>query len=244
MTEVTSKVKGWLAIIETIGAMTTEESSFGFTEEGIVFKSMDPSHHEAVNFLWKKENMTSYELTSVNEIVGFRVDDFKSILKRFDKAGDVQVIKDTGAGVLQLHQGQKTFEMILVHADHLEEVPDKVKAELEYKFELEFDVLKDVVGDMKIAGDYIRLEVKNGGLLFTGGNDSENHKAKRDSGIRIAAEDGSTMISIEYVADFISTISQYATKGSFEFGNDKPLQGLFDIEGIGSVRFFIAPKIK
>jgi len=238
-----SKARGWKAVF---GAMNSlhEEATFRADETGIFFYCLESSHNCSLEMFWPKSNLAKLEIDSPQEI-GFKISEMNKIFSRIGEDADVRIEKlDTG--FLRIETGEKKFEPRLINLELITAAP---KIKIDYKEELKIDPkkLNEIVKDILIFNEHMIFEIKGGVLYFRCDKPNGKYETVLGSGY---SRDMLYELSIDYFSKVIDPISSLITALSMNFGwseeKNKPWPTLFliGVEGVGEIKFYLAPILK
>lgn len=239
--KITSKVKGWKALIAVITTLSNEESLFQLREDGIFFKMNSTGNYMMAFFSWKKENHSVYQISEVKDI-SFKVQDLDKIIGRLDKDSEVTISQDEDKSILTISSGQKEFQMRLLHAPTIT-IPDKLRLEFTSSFELTIEEIKTALDDVAIVSDFFGLKIENGNLIMRSFRDQfGKYKGIIKSGL---AENYENFFSVDFFAGIIKVLAPITDKLTCSFDNyPKPFYMKIDVAEIGVIDYYIAPILK
>lgn len=241
--KITSKVKGWKAIIAVLATLSNEDSVFQLRQDGIFFKAYSNGKYMIAFFLWQKENHTTYEISEEKEI-GFKLVDFEKILNRFDKDNEVTVTQENeDPSILKIQSGQKEFQMRLLNPQALN-FPDRLSG-LDYThlFDVPVQDFKAAIEDVAVFAEFLQMKVEDGNLTVRSYRDQfGKYKGILKSGLEGNIE---SYYSVEFVINIIKAVEKFTETVSCEFGNyPKPFYMKITIPDVGIIDYYIAAIMK
>ena len=227
-------IKAVVAMVSTV----VEEAVFQCTSEGITFRGMDGSHVALIDISLPKEMFETYECEE-DIMLGIRVADFSKLIKRADKKDSLEL--EIVQNMLEIKIGKKKYTMRLLADLGLEQkVPN-----IEYATHFDIDVMKfdKLCGDIEVIADYMYFLVKDGQISFGGSGDNGKVEAEVDLENLEASEDGRSEDSLEYMRPAIKALGSTVGFANIHFSNNKPVKIIFKIGGVGSITYYLAPRI-
>jgi len=228
-------IKAVVAMISTV----VEEAVFNCTSEGITFRGMDPSHVALIDISLPAEMFETYTCEEDVQL-GIRIADFGKLIKRADKKDglDIAVIDNQ----LRVVIGKKTYTMKLLADTGLEKKVPNIPYST--SFDISVGELDKLAGDIEVIADYIYFVAKDGLLTFGGSGDNGDVVAEAELENLISEEDGRAEYSLEYLRPAIKSLGSTVGFANIHFSNNKPVKIIFKIGGVGSITYYLAPRIQ
>ena len=227
-------IKAVIAMVATV----VEEAVFHCTADGIIFRGMDGSHVALIDISLPAEMFEEYECET-DVMLGIRIDDFSKLVKRADKKDSLELtIVDNQ---LEIKIGKKKYTMRLLADLGLEQkVPN-----IPYKTSFDIDVTKldKLAGDIEVISDYMWIVSKDGKLTFGGNGDSGKVEAEAELENLVSEEDGRAEYSLEYLRPAIKALGTTVGFANCHFSNNKPIKMVFKLGGVGSITYYLAPRL-
>ncbi len=227
-------IKAVVAMVATV----VEEAVFQCTAEGITFRGMDGSHVALIDISLPANMFETYDCPEDVQL-GIRIADFSKLIKRADKKDKLELhIVDNQ---LEITIGKKKYTMRLLADLGLEQkVPN-----IEYTTHFDIDVMKfdKLCGDIEVIADYIYFLVKDGELSFGGSGDSGKVEAEAELENLKSEEDGRAEYSLEYLRPAIKALGTTVGFANCHFSNNKPIKMVFKLGGVGSITYYLAPRL-
>ncbi len=227
-------IKAVVAMVSTV----VEEAVFHCTAEGMTFRGMDGAHVNLIDISLPAEMFEEYSCEEEVQL-GIRVGDFSKLIKRAEKKDSLELEIINNA--LEIGIGKKKYTMRLLADLGLEQkVPN-----IAYKTGFDFDVTKldKLCGDIEVISDYIHFTVKDGEISFSGNGDSGKVEAEVELENLVSEEDGTAEYSLEYLRPAIKALGTTVGFANIHFSNNKPVKIVFKIGGVGSITYFLAPRM-
>ena len=227
-------IKAVVAMVSTV----VEEAVFHCTAEGMTFRGMDGAHVNLIDISLPAEMFEEYSCETDVQL-GIRINDFSKLIKRAEKKDslELEIIQNQ----LVIHMGKKKYEMRLLSDLGLEQkVPN-----IDYKTSFDIDVTKldKLCGDVEVISDYMYFVVEDGAITFSGKGDSGNVEAEVELENLKSEEDGKAEYSLEYMRPAIKALGTTVGFANIHFSNNKPVKIVFKIGGVGSITYFLAPRM-
>ena len=233
---ITTKAIHWKTLIDVVSTIH-DELEFAVKEDGLHFALMDPSHVAMIQFFWQKENFAKYEIDEkmVGKFIGLLCDEMGKIFKRIDQTDDVTIsFEDSNVTITS---PTKQFGLRALEPNFSENPTPKIK--FEDKFEIPLGKLKDVVLDVATVSDYVTFIGKDALVFFEGKDDRGTCKGQIDAKSKT---DFKATFSIEYLRPIVNALT--SNNITIEFASAKPLHLISNIEGMGIIDFFLAPRVE
>jgi len=237
------KTKGSSDIKAIVGAIATlaEEATFVATENGMKFRTMDPSHIALIDMELPKETFESYECP-IEIKFGVRISDLSKIIKRSKKDEDV-TISITAQNMLLINIGDsKEFEMRLIDASATETPLPKI--EYDTKATIPLQSISEALTDISIFSEYFTINATPESIVFSGKGDSGKVTISVDE---ISEPIIGTANVTHELKDLVSVIGSFVEKDmdcTIELSSNKPAKYVFKIAGVGVINFFMAPRVE
>lgn len=240
-------------ILEAVKDLLTN-ANLVCTEDGILLQAMDAAHVSLITFTLLTDAFSLYNCTDtitlgVNTVVFARIlkcaDNTDSVLLRTVDDGKLHITFESQTG-----QRTSAFEMNLLEIDgeHIS-IPD---TEYTCSVKLPCGDFTRIVRDLQAFGDTATIDIQDGVVTFTTTGDAGTAAivVKADKTSKVATEwteiecNESTKLNfaLRYLAAFTKAqgisdqVTLYMTDGM-------PVYVTYDMEDLGSVGYYLAPKI-
>lgn len=237
------KTQGSSDMKAIVGAISTlaEEATFTADENGMKFRTMDPSHISLIDMELPSEAFEEYECDSEIKF-GVRVADFSKIIKRSKKDEDISITITEKNNLLINIGDSKEFEMRLIDAEAVQTPLPKI--DYDTKIIIPLQSISDALTDIAIFSEYFTIDVTEESVVFSGKGDS----GKVNISIDELAEPivGAATVTHE-LKDLVSVIGSFVEKDmncTVELSSHKPAKYVFKIAGVGVINFFMAPRVE
>lgn len=231
-----------------------QECNFECSDTGIVCQSMDSSHVSLVSVTLNAKGFEEFEceeectlgmnlenLTKVFKISGSK--DSMSI-----SATDTEYVNFKFENEAGDAEAEFQLKLMTIEADHLQ-IP-----ETEYKCVVTMPSAQfaQICRDMQQLGDAVKISASKRGVLFNCTGDigsanlllKANQTAENEKSIKIQMEEPiEQQFALRYLNSFAKS-AVLSPQVQLSFSEDTPLQVAFHMEDLGSVKYFLAPKIE
>jgi len=232
-----------------------QECNFECSDTGIVCQSMDSSH---VSLVSVSLNAKGFEEFACEEecTLGMNLENLTKVLKCSGNkdsmsisATDTEYVKFRFENESGDQESEFQLKLMTIETDHLQ-IP-----ETEYKcvVTMPSSEFARICRDLKEIGDAVKISASKAGVLFscTGDIGSANlllkanqTEAEDEKSIKIQMEEP---IEQQFALRYLNSFAKSACLSSqvqLSFSEDVPLQVAFHMEDLGSVKYFLAPKIE
>ena len=232
------EIKAVISMVSTV----VEEAVFQCTSEGITFRGMDPSHVALIDISLPSGLFEDYECPEDVQL-GIRIDEFGKLIKRADKKDSVVIaIVDNQLKVTISGKKTKTYTMKLLADLGLEQKVPNIPYST--SFDIAVGDLDQLTGDVEVIADYMFIETENGEIIFGGKGESGDVRAEAEIENFNSEEDGRAEYSLEYMRPAIKALGTTVSLANIFFSNNKPVKMIFKLGGVGSITYYLAPRIQ
>jgi proliferating cell nuclear antigen len=230
------------------------ECNFECTENGICCQNMDSSH---VSLVAVKLNADGFEEFQCSEefILGMNLTNLNKVLKCSGSKDSMSITATTTEEVQFAFENEAgdqksefTLKLMTVDEEHLQ-IP-----ETEYKavVTMPSSEFARICRDLKEIGESVTISCSKKGVTFECTGDigsakmdlSHNQSEDDKSSIKIEMEEPiSQQFALRYLSSFAKS-SGLSSQVVLSFSDDTPLQVSFKMEDLGSIKYFLAPKIE
>jgi len=238
-------------LLDAIKDLVTD-ANFDCTTNGISLQAMDSAHVSLVALLLRRDGFEQYRCDR-NLSLGIRLESLTNILKCANN-DDVLTIKadDNGDNVTFTFESKNMvsdFELKLmdIETEHLG-IPDT-----EYKavVKMPSPQFQRIIKNLTVMGDTVIISTSKSGVKFsvTGeekGNIIVKQGTEDESGEPTTVdlkEDVSLTFALRYL-NFFTKATALSTHVTLSLSTEVPLVVEYQIEDLGYVRYFLAPKIE
>src|SRR5919202_5128499 len=149
----------WKSISSAIMTIV-DEAHFEVSQEGIKFRSMDPSHIALVDINWPSSAFEKFYCPSTINF-GVRIDEFSKIIRRANSNDSVEIsisqdsrlsIKTTGSGYL------RNYKMNLIETGANPSSTPLPQMTFDSKILLGYEIFEKMLNDIAVASEQITIE--------------------------------------------------------------------------------------
>lgn len=230
------------------------ECNFECSEEGIVCQSMDSSH---VSLVSVSLNAKGFEEYSCDEecTLGLNLQNLNKILKCSGSkdsmtisAKDTENVKFKFVNEAGDQESEFDLKLMTVEEDHLA-IP-----ETDYKciVTMPSSQFASICRDLKEIGESVKISATKHGVNFVCSGDigtanmllKHNQTAEDEKAVKIVMDEPiDQQFALRYLSSFAKS-SCLSSQVQLSFSEDVPLQVSFQMEDLGCVKYFLAPKIE
>ena len=224
-------------IIATLLSRMDDEATFTATPEGLLFKIMGKGSVNFLQLLWSKDKFISYECAEEKK-VGIRCNDFVNVFKRFDKKSPLEIgMKE---GVMSLKCAEKKYDVFLVNPGTIRDGMPRL--EFDTAVTIAAEVLREVIGDIKIMSEYLKIDIKGREVVFSSYRgvmtNVDNGEATIIKQVGDSKKDAWILLSSDYVSDFIDSVDHGELK--LFIATNKAIKFEFEREDMGVLTYFLS----
>ena len=236
----------WKYIVESLASLVYE-AGFVASPDGLRVRALEPGRVAMVDLYMPRDLFEEYTAEQ-EERIGVVLGDIVDVLKRvrpgenvaFEATKEHLTIALTG-------KAEKKFRFPLLDLPG-QEVPS-LKLNFTVTAKMPSDTFRDALRDVSLMSGEVSVKAEDTCLWLTGKSD------KGEAEARLSVETGSLIeIDVEepteasYAAKFLDEAVSKACKVSrvldLRFATDGPLEMRFDIAGGGTLRYFVAPRVR
>lgn len=234
------------AIISAISTLV-EEATFVANAEGITFRGMDPSHVALIDISWPNSAFEEYECDSDIKF-GVRIDEFSKLIKRASKKENIHISISQDNWLLVNIGKNKKYRMRLVESSATNTPLPRVPYDA--KVEIPIGIFDKLLGDVQVVSEYLTMSATESRAVFSGKGDSgevsiEMEADDKDSIQSIEVKKDSTgTYSLEYLNPIVDAVKPTTDTVTCEYSEAKPLRIEFKVANIGTIHFYLAPRVE
>jgi proliferating cell nuclear antigen len=231
----------WRAVAAAIKTLV-EEASFEASNEGLIFRAMDPSHIALVDLLWPNSAFEKFEFS-------VRVEDFVKLIGRSDTKDSVEISStEEDALIFRLKNGYKReFKVHLIESTT--GTAPLPKLEFDAKVQMAKNVFEKVLSDISVVADQVTIQASKDTISFSGKSDVGQATIDLEKGGADILElnvkqEGKATYNIDYILNLSKSIGSASDTVVFEYSPKKPIRLEYRLNEQGArVHFFLAPRI-
>lgn len=239
--------KTWKQIVDALATLLTE-AHFLIKTDGISLIQYDSSRAAMVDLFLPSGIFQEYNCKGEHDIC-LGLDELGKVSKRM--AGDDRLEFDLDQAqnrfeIKMIGQAERTFKIQLLTPP--EERTQKISSTFEIKAEMFSDAFKQVVKDIGVVSNHIKITATKDSLSFGGvgdvGEAEVSLKLGDDSllhGLEVK-QDAISMYALSYLAEISKAIS--SDNLTLRMTGNKPVMLEFPIAEVGIISFLLAPRIE
>lgn len=231
-----------------------QECNFECSENGIVCQSMDSSHVSLVSVSLNAKGFEEYACDD-DCTLGMSLPNLNKILKCSGSkdsltisAKDTEIIRFKFENEAGDQESEFELKLMTVEEDHLQ-IP-----ETDYKciITMPSSQFATICRDLKEIGESVKISATKNGVVFNCTGDigsanmllKQNQTAEDEKAIKIQMEEPiEQQFALRYLSSFAKS-SCLSSQVQLSFSEGVPLQVSFAMEDLGTVKYFLAPKIE
>ena len=241
----------WGAVIGAATALGVEEIKLGLTPEGVVFRTMDPSHVALVDALLGAKAFAKYEVDKPLSVT-LRTEDVAKMFNRLDGGEVVEMEADAEDGLIRIRGRSPSGGKLEYRLHTLEPVAGDTplpKLTLPNTVSIERKVLLEACRDVQVVGDHVKIAATRDLLMiWCKGDLGEAHRSLEAADgitLNIVERDGvNNIYSTEYLVSMLT--SQNAESVTVNLAPKMPMRIDFNVgdREEGKISFYLAPRIE
>lgn len=241
MFKLITKATHWKAISNALMQLS-EEAVIEISELGLHSFTMDASHTEALEFDWKRETFSHYEveLGEMDNIkINIPTNQLAAVFKRF--SNDEEITVTPYQNQIIITNGIKKFNVTTMFI----EVNDNKKPKIPYedKFDFELAKLEEMIDDCRVFGiEVCYFESKEGKLNYSGNDSSGNVQG-------VMMEEYAAVLerigfNFTYMGPVLKSLKLYSNPTiTCEVFPKAPIRLTFNVADVISFSYYLAPVI-
>lgn len=231
-----------------------QEANFECTSEGIECQSMDASHVALVSLSLKSEGFAEFEC-SEDITLGLNLNHLSKIMKCSGSkdslaihANDTETVKFSFENESQNTASDFELKLMTVDEEHLA-IPE---TDYTCVITMPSSEFAKICRDLQTIGESVTISVTKAGVQFGVTGDigtaemlrRQNETAEDEKSIRIEMDEPITQqFALRYLNMFAKS-SVVSNTVTLSMCDSVPLQVAFSMDDLGSVKYFLAPKIE
>lgn len=227
-------------------SVLVDECRIHLNDDGMQIRAVDPANVGMVDMTLPAAAFEDY--TGNGEEIGVNLTRLEDITGMADSDQEIDVNLDTETRMLHIEFGGLSYNLALIDPDSIRQEPDIPDLDLPAEITLEGSQLSRGVTAADMVSDHIRLRVDGNSEDFIieaeGDTDDVDLTLDEDDLIDIEAASADSLFSLDYLDDMESAIPGSEAVVA-ELGEEFPVKLHYNFaEGIGSVTYMLAPRIK
>lgn len=243
----------WKSISSTMMTVV-DEAHFEANNEGLQFRSMDPSHVALIDISCPAVAFEKYECISPIKF-GFRVSDFAKVIKRAgpNDSIDLSLQNDSMLNVKTSGSYTRNYKLKLIENNSGSSTP-LPKLNYDSKLVMAPSILDRILSDMEVVNSKVTMETTKENLhqvVFSTDSELGNGQVIIDDKSSIenlneisVLEPSKATYSTEFITRIIKSVGQSCQTVTAEYSTNKPLKLVFALPNAVKIEFFMAPRIE
>lgn len=223
-----------------------EEIQFQFNDEGILIRTMDPSHVALIDIALPNNMFEKYEANDQG-FFQVRIEEALKVVKQFDKTDriNMEIVMNDSKEQLVLSSRELEYTINTIESSKSDAPLPKISYDSLISLNNK-DLIKYVT-KVNIVSDYIGFDTVEYKTIITGVGDNSKCQIVLEKGMdvikEITSKDHSIgTYSIEYLQPFLKAITSNP-KITIEYSTQKPLRINVHLFNIGRVHYYLAPRV-
>ncbi|CAG5094155.1 Oidioi.mRNA.OKI2018_I69.XSR.g13298.t1.cds [Oikopleura dioica] len=233
-----------------------KEAVWDVSSQGLSLQSMDSSHVSLVQVTLKTEGFELFRCDK-NLALGVNMDTMQKLLKCANNDDNVKLTADDNGDLLTMAfespNGEVTseYEMKLMDLD-IEQlgIPEQ---EYSCTIKMPSKEFQGICRDLQNIGENVRLTVVKGGVDFSAQGDIGHAKIHLTESATVDDEMDAITVDIQEPVNlnfalrylnFFTKATPLSRQVTIQISPDVPMVVGYEIEGLGHVKYFLAPKIE
>ena len=225
-----------------------DEATLNMGGDGISLRAMDPSRVAMIDFAMGKAAFDEYTCSEDLKLC-LDVNELLKLVKRAGKDESVEILLEETGRLKILIRGRyaRTFDMPTLEATE-EEFPTP-KIAFNAKATLTTDGIRQVLEDVVLVSDHVRIEADHDGVLMKAKGDLMSADIELRKGSDALSEvqvkeRSKATFSLSYLSDIVKAATSTADVVTLEFSRDNPIKLDFRQRYEGKLAYYLAPRIE
>jgi proliferating cell nuclear antigen len=266
---ITKTPEMWKSISSAIMTIV-DEAHFEVSQEGIKFRSMDPSHIALVDINWPSSSFEKFECPSTIRF-GVRIDEFSKILRRTNSNDSVEIsiLQDSRLNIKTIGSGYlRNYKMNLIETGGNPSSTPLPQMTFDSKIVLGHEIFEKILNDIAVVSEQITIESTTNArhspkeeddnkiTIFSGSSDKGEVKVTIDKHINNSEniheidvkENSKSSYMLDYISKIMRSVSSSSSQSNLvtiiEHSTKKPLRLEFTLPDAVKLQFYLAPRIQ
>jgi proliferating cell nuclear antigen len=239
--------KLWKNLLMAISTLI-EEADFKATPDGIMLRSMDPSHVAMVDFEWQRSAFADYTCLQPTKI-RLNLMNMLKLLKRVASEESLTIVynEDTRKITMTLKARlTRKFTIPTLEASD-EEVPTP-KISFDSTVKLSAATLRDILEDIQAVSDNVRFETTEDRFIAAATTELSSASIEMDKGTEVLLDlqcrkPSKATYSLNYLGEIARAAASTSEVVTLEFSTNMPIKLQFEIAQ-GQLLYYLAPRIE
>jgi proliferating cell nuclear antigen len=249
---ITKTPEMWKSVSSAIMTIV-EEAHFEASQEGLRFRSMDPSHVALIDINWPSSAFEKFHCPSVIKF-GIRIDEFSKVIKRAGTADSIEMnVQDNYLNIRTSGGYLRNYKMRLIESSASSSSPVP-QMTFDSKIVLGPVILDKILADIGVISEQLTIDT-NGtpdkAAIFSGTSDKGEVRVTLDDKSNIeylheinVNENSKSTYTIDYISKIIRAIGSQSDLITIEYSSKKPLKMQFKLGNAVKLLFYLAPRVQ
>jgi proliferating cell nuclear antigen len=266
---VTKTPEMWKSISSAIMTVV-DEAHFEVSDEGIKFRSMDPSHIALIDINWPSTAFEKFHCPSPIKF-GVRIDEFSKIIKRAaaDDSIEISILQDSRLNIKTTGGYVRNYKVNLIETGANPSSTPLPQMTFDSKIVLGPELFEKILNDIAVVSEQITIESiitnpqspkeeeGNKTALFNGNSDKgevkvtidnkkKNDKDSSEKNVQEidVKENSKSSYMLDYISKIVRSIGSQSNLVTIEHSSKKPLRLEFMLPDAVKLQFYLAPRIQ
>lgn len=241
-----TNIAEWKAILHAISDIT-DEVMFICSQDGLVFRGIDPSHVALLDIAFPRSSFESFDCHAT--FFGIHVNDLRNILSIVSDGDVVEFKIDDPHKMKILIRGSLNMKYDLNLIEKSEVNTPIPKIDSKNKIIMSPVTLSKVISNIEKISEYVTISTKPEKLQFVGSGmvgRAQIDIKKTDSDISLfeIREYISSIYSLEYMVNIIRNIGRASKSVNIAYGKQTPIRLRFEMESKVQAEYYLAPRVE
>lgn len=212
--------------------------------QGIMFRTMDPSHVAMLDVLWDQSNFEKWTVTKEGSF-GINTDEVYNLVKLFDKKDTVTFSIQDGMLVFETKTSKEKLRLTEATQKSIFDV-SLPRITYNARMGLIYKSIKDIVKRVALVDHIININMHGQLVEFSGKGDKGESNLRLEKGMPDIPEfeikeDSECSYSLEYIQEFLKSVNNSVM---IEFSTKMPMRMTTTFRNNSRVHFYLAPYVR
>jgi proliferating cell nuclear antigen len=230
-----------------------QEAHFEASQDGLRFRSMDPSHVALIDIKWPSSAFEKYHCPSLIKF-GVRIDELSKVIKRIGANNSVEInLQDSLLNIKTTGGYLRNYKMRLIESAGGSSSP-LPQMSFDSKVVLGPAILDKILADIEVVSQHITIDTTaapNKAAIFAGTSDKGEVRVTIDEKSNIenlqeikVKEISRSTYTVEYISKIVRAIGSQSSIVTMEYSSKKPLRMEFTLDNAVKLQFYLAPRVQ
>lgn len=234
-----------LQIVKSVECMS-EDATFVISEEGLMYRGMDPSHVSMIDLSIPNRCFEKWSCIAEQKF-GLNIAEFRKMISSLDTKGSITLVIEKD----EIKISQNGFSAAINTIDPsatdcpLPKIPYDSCITFAENQEITSMEFRKLAQKFATVSDFITINCDNSRVKFSGKGDRgecSNEFTKDQCEIRVH-EDSETTYNLEYLIPYLKTLTK-DSEVVLEFSQTKPMRMRTKVNNLGRIDFYLAPRVE